>query len=73
MRRPQNYGYEPVAQNQTDDLEMENERMAEELKNKISSLKSLTIDIGGVHSFGFSCSFPFNPFNAFRRRSTVPG
>lgn len=46
MRRPQNYGYEPVPQNQTDDLEMENERMAEDLKNKISSLKSLTIDIG---------------------------
>lgn len=48
MRRPQNYGYEPVPQNQSqsDDLEIENERMAEDLKNKISSLKSLTIDIG---------------------------
>lgn len=50
MRRPQSYGYEPVPQNQTDDLEMENERMAEELKNKISSLKSLTIDIGKFHA-----------------------
>lgn len=47
MRRPQNYGYEPVPQQQTgDDLEMENERLADDLKNKISSLKSLTIDIG---------------------------
>jgi hypothetical protein len=46
MRRPQNYGYEPVPQNQTDELEIENERLAEDLKNKISSLKSLTIDIG---------------------------
>ena len=46
MRRPQNYGYEPVPQNQTDEVEIENERLAEELKNKISSLKSLTIDIG---------------------------
>lgn len=47
MRRPQNYGYEPVPQNQqSDDLEIENEKMAEDLKNKISSLKSLTIDIG---------------------------
>lgn len=26
MRRPQNYGYEPVPQNQSDDLENENER-----------------------------------------------
>lgn len=50
MRRPQNYGYEPVPQNnQTDDLELENERMAEDLKNKISSLKSLTIDIGELN------------------------
>lgn len=46
MRRPQNYGYEPVPQNQTDEVEIENERLAEELKNKISDLKSLTIDIG---------------------------
>lgn len=52
MRRPQSYGYEPVPQNQSDDLlEENNERMAEELKNKISSLKSLTIDIGKVRSF----------------------
>lgn len=46
MRRPQNYGYEPVPQAGQDDLELENERVAEELKNKISNLKSLTIDIG---------------------------
>lgn len=46
MRRPQNYGYEPVAQNAGGDLEAENERLAEELKSKISNLKSLTIDIG---------------------------
>lgn len=45
MRRPQNYGYEPLAQN-AGDLESENDRLAEELKGKISSLKSLTIDIG---------------------------
>lgn len=51
MRRPQNYGYDPVPQtNQTDDLEIENERMAEDLKNKISSLKSLTIDIGELNN-----------------------
>ncbi|CRL01657.1 CLUMA_CG014879, isoform A [Clunio marinus] len=46
MRRPQNYGYEPVPQNQSDDLEIENEMLADDLKNKISNLKSLTIDIG---------------------------
>ena len=45
MRRPQNYGYEPLAQN-AGDLEAENDRLAEELKSKISNLKSLTIDIG---------------------------
>jgi hypothetical protein len=49
MRRPQNYGYEPVPQNNVDDLELENEQLAESLKNKISSLKSLTIDIGLEH------------------------
>lgn len=48
MRRPQNYGYEPVPQSSgaTDDMEVENEKLAEDLKFKISSLKSLTIDIG---------------------------
>lgn len=47
MRRPQNYGYEPVPQtSNADDLEAENEKLAEELKSKISNLKSLTIDIG---------------------------
>lgn len=48
MRRPQNYGYEPVPQSGSahDDLEHENERLAEDLKYKISSLKELTIDIG---------------------------
>jgi blocked early in transport 1 len=53
MRRPpQNYGYEPVPQNH-DDLEQENERIAEELKNKISNLKSLTIDIGKLKEIFF--------------------
>lgn len=51
MRRPQNFGYEPV--NQSDDLEVENERLAEELKSKISNLKSLTIDIGVLCSLMF--------------------
>lgn len=48
MRRSQNSGYEPLPQSSGahDDLENENERLAEDLKNKISSLKSLTIDIG---------------------------
>lgn len=46
MRRPQNYGYEPVPQSSHDDLELENERKAEELKNKISALKGISIDIG---------------------------
>jgi hypothetical protein len=48
MRRPQNYGYEPVPQSSGahDELEGENERLAEDLKSKISNLKSLTIDIG---------------------------
>lgn len=45
MRRPQNYGYEPVPQG-AGDLEAENDLLAEDLKNKISNLKSLTIDIG---------------------------
>lgn len=62
MRRPQNYGYEPVSQNQSDDLEIENERMAEDLKNKISSLKSLTIDIG---EFQLLSSDPINEFSNF--------
>jgi hypothetical protein len=49
MRRPQNYGYQPVGQSDGgahDELEAENENLAEELKSKISNLKSLTIDIG---------------------------
>lgn len=50
MRRPPaNYGYQPVPQNNHDELEQENERIAEELKNKISNLKSLTIDIGELN------------------------
>lgn len=35
MRRPQNYGYEPVP-NQSDDLEIENERFVVFSFNKIS-------------------------------------
>jgi hypothetical protein len=46
MRRPQNYGYEPVPQSGDLELENENNRLEDELKSKISSLKSLTIDIG---------------------------
>ena len=47
MRRSQGYNYEPVPQNgNTDELEAENEKMANELKDKIGALKSLTIDIG---------------------------
>lgn len=50
MRRPQGYGYEPVPQNSTnDDLEGENEKLANELQNKIGALKSLTIDIGNTY------------------------
>lgn len=49
MRRPQNYGYQPVGQSDGaahDDLERENENLAEELKSKISALKGISIDIG---------------------------
>ncbi|XP_055903882.1 BET1 homolog [Eupeodes corollae] len=51
MRRS-NYSYQPIPQNpgpsrlNQDALEEENERAAEELKQKIGALKSLTIDIG---------------------------
>lgn len=59
MRRSQGYNYQPLSQsaadpststqrpgNQSDLLEQENERMADELQGKIGALKSLTIDIG---------------------------
>ncbi|XP_073843172.1 blocked early in transport 1 [Musca autumnalis] len=51
MRRNNNYPYQPLNQNPSsslghDSLEEENERAAEELKQKIGALKSLTIDIG---------------------------
>ncbi|XP_030370425.1 BET1 homolog [Scaptodrosophila lebanonensis] len=53
MRR-NNYPYQPLNQQPAssgsapahDSLEAENERAAEELKQKIGALKSLTIDIG---------------------------
>lgn len=47
MRRSHagNY-YEPVAQQDNNELEHENERMAQELSEKIGVLKSLSIDIG---------------------------
>lgn len=52
MRRSQGYNYEPVPQNgNTDELEVENEKMANELKDKIGALKSLTIDIGNNNHF----------------------
>lgn len=38
--------YEPLPQNSTNELEHENDRMADELKDKIHVLKSLSIDIG---------------------------
>lgn len=46
MRRSHagNY-YEPLSQN-PNELENENDRMADELKDKIHTLKSLSIDIG---------------------------
>ena len=40
------YAYEPVPSTSHDGLEDENERMADELKDKIHALKSLSIDIG---------------------------
>ncbi|EDW35279.1 GL20925 [Drosophila persimilis] len=53
MRRTNNYPYQPLNQQPSgpspaghDALEAENERAAEELKQKIGALKSLTIDIG---------------------------
>lgn len=47
MRRPpgNNYGYQPLNQN-PDSLEEENQRLEEDLSEKIKTLKSLTIDIG---------------------------
>lgn len=50
MRRSQGYNYQPIPQGSAsgshDVLEEENERLEEELKGKIGTLKSLTIDIG---------------------------
>lgn len=52
MRRAQGYNYEPVPQNgNNDELEAENEKMANDLKDKIGALKSLTIDIGNFIHF----------------------
>lgn len=48
MRRAHasNYGYQPVPQSSSNEIEDENERMTGELKDKIHVLKSLSIDIG---------------------------
>ncbi|CAG9125586.1 hypothetical protein JYU34_006134 [Plutella xylostella] len=48
MRRAQaSYQYQPLPRVATDDvLEHENERMAEELSGKISTLKHMSIEIG---------------------------
>lgn len=50
MRRTPGYQYTALPQsgssNQHDELEAENERMAEELRGKIGALKTLSIDIG---------------------------
>lgn len=44
---PGGYGYEPLPSTSTHNvMEDENERMTEELKDKIHALKSLSIDIG---------------------------
>lgn len=40
------YGYEPLPSTSHDALEEENERMADELKDKIHILKSVSLDIG---------------------------
>ena len=40
------YGYEPLPSTSHNTMEDENERMTEELKDKIHALKSLSIDIG---------------------------
>jgi blocked early in transport 1 len=48
MRRTQGYNYQPLSQNpgtSHDQLEEENEAMANDLKDKIGALKSLSIDI----------------------------
>lgn len=55
MRRSQGYSYQPLSQapdrpstsnGSSDMLEDENQRLAEELQQKVGALKSLTIDIG---------------------------
>ncbi|XP_017778818.1 PREDICTED: BET1 homolog [Nicrophorus vespilloides] len=46
MRRAHgNYEYKPLSQNMNE-MEDENNRMADQLKDKIGALKSLSIDIG---------------------------
>lgn len=47
MRRSHagNY-YQPLPQHQGNEIEEENDRMADQLKDKIHALKSLSIDIG---------------------------
>ncbi|CAB0038603.1 unnamed protein product [Trichogramma brassicae] len=39
------YGYQPLPTSSTHSLEQENDQMADELKDKINALKSLSIDI----------------------------
>lgn len=45
MRRAHGGTYYPLSQN-SNEVEMENDHMADELKDKIHALKSLSIDIG---------------------------
>lgn len=60
MRRSQGYNYDPLPQSgNTDELEAENEKMANELKDKIGALKSLTIDIGNYNHFNSEIQFNF--------------
>ncbi|XP_044731830.1 BET1 homolog [Chrysoperla carnea] len=46
MRRAHGAYYQPLNQNPSNVVEDENDRMTEELKDKIGMLKSLSIDIG---------------------------
>lgn len=52
MRRARDgYHYQPVPRSTDDALEYENERMAEELSGKITSLKDISIELGNEVRF----------------------
>lgn len=46
MRRAHGYNYSPVPSDVTNGIEQENDHMTEELRDKIQTLKCLSIDIG---------------------------